>query len=892
MLNRIRRKLFNRKTHLQDRLFLLLAAIAMSGMLIAFFSGLLLGENAESLASTLGGFCVFLVIIIVGYRTGRLNLAANLVAVLLIFVLFPIVFFTSGGIYGGSPLWFLFCMVFVSMILRGRIRIILLVSQLLIASLCYYIQRYHPGFVIPHSINEFYLDSLSALIIIGVILSALMIFQIYVYTKENEISSAQKEEIEKLNRAQSRFFSSMSHEIRTPINTIIGLNEMILREEVGAEVAENAANIQAASKLLLSLINDILDMSQMQAGQMQLTLSSYRPGELVADVVSMMQVRAAEKELEFMVSMDQDIPSGLLGDEVRIKQILINILNNAIKYTKSGSVSMTVQGVRRQEGEELTLIISVTDTGIGIKKESIPYLFSAYKRMDEEKTRHIEGTGLGLSIVKQLLDLMGGRISVNSVYTRGSTFIVEIPQKITDETPSGELLFAGRQNAARQHYHQSFEAPSARVLAVDDTPSNLMVVQKLLRATKVQVDTAGSGAEALEKTFENEYQIILMDHMMPEMDGIECAERIRSQTGGRSRDARIVALTANAGSQERALYVQAGFDGYLLKPVGVHALEDEIRGLLPPALITASFSEGEHPEESASWIKKSPKRSNVLITAPSVADLPGELLEKHEIQTIPLKVVTEKGVFRDGVDIDTKAVIAYIGEKHKRADIIPLQPGELEDFFAAGLERANNIILLTASAKMQDSAFETGIEAARMFENVKVYDTGSISAGLGYMALEACRMAEEGKNTEEILEELDILKKEVRISFIVEDLEYLVRSGQIRNKVFSRLTKALMIRPVLEMRKGRMSVAGIYFGSKKRVWKKYIRKALKHPERIDRSRLFIGHVGLGNREINEIRTEVARRGIRFDEVIVTQASPVIAANAGPGTFGLVVRRRG
>ena len=251
----------------------------------------------------------------------------------------------------------------------------------------------------------------------------------------------QRKEIYMLNKSQNSFFSNMSHEIRTPINTIIGLNEMILREDVSEEVIEDAVNIKAAGKLLLNLINDILDMSKFQSGSMQLLIEPYHTGDMLSDIVGMLWIRAKDKKLDFNVDVSPDIPAELIGDEVRIKQVLINIINNAIKYTKEGSVSLTVQ-CERKDDKTCNMIYMVSDTGIGIKSEDIPYLFSAFKRVDETSTKHIEGTGLGLSIVKQLVDIMGGKITVNSVYKKGSTFMIEIPQRIEREDSVGNYDFA------------------------------------------------------------------------------------------------------------------------------------------------------------------------------------------------------------------------------------------------------------------------------------------------------------------------------------------------------------------------------------------------------------------------------------------------------------------
>ena len=251
-------------------------------------------------------------------------------------------------------------------------------------------------------------------------------------------SEAQKKELEGLSQAQNTFFSSMSHEIRTPINTIIGLNEMILREEISDEVAQDAANIQSAGKMLLHLINDILDMSKLESGQMEIVNSTYNTADMLSDIVGMLWIRAQDKGLKFSVEVEPSLPSQLVGDEMRIRQVLINILNNAIKYTKEGSVKLSIQ-CENKGSNTSKIIYTVSDTGMGIRKENIPHLFDAFKRMDEDKNKYIEGTGLGLSIVKQLVDMMNGTITVNSIYMKGSTFIIEIPQEIADDTEVGDI---------------------------------------------------------------------------------------------------------------------------------------------------------------------------------------------------------------------------------------------------------------------------------------------------------------------------------------------------------------------------------------------------------------------------------------------------------------------
>ena len=731
------------------------------------------------------------------------------------------------------------------------------------------------------------LFSYVSLIMISVAVAIMVVLEINLFTKEKKRTEEQKKEIEMLNAAQNQFFSSMSHEIRTPINTIIGLNEMILRENVSEEVIEDAVNIRSAGKMLLNLINDILDMSKFKSGKMHLLIMPYQTGNMLSDLVGMLWIRAKEKNLEFRINVSPNVPAELIGDEVRIKQILINILNNAIKYTKEGSISLTVQSEKIDE-ETYNIIYTVADTGIGIKKEDMPYLFSAFKRVDEDTTNHIEGTGLGLSIVKQFLDLMGGKITVNSLYTKGSTFIVEIPQKRVNENLIGEFDFEKKHGYAKKsEYKKKFEAPEARILVVDDNEANLMVVNKLLRDTKVVIDTVTSGKAALKKTQNIEYNVIFMDHLMPEMDGIECKRQIRNQVGGSSRESKIVVLTANADEENRELYVREAFDGYLAKPVSGEDLEKELYRLLPKDIVKVLGDDGEIVEETISWMHGSKQRKMVAISTESVADLPSELTEKYGIQLIPHKVQTAEGVFKDGAEIDTAGVIKYMEET--KNDITPMAPEakEHELFFAKQLAYANNVIHIAISSKIGNSGFPPATDAAKAFDNVFVVDCGHLSSSQGLIVLEAARLAENGMGPKHILEELESMKKKVHTSFIVDNLDYLARAKQVNVRT-ANLVKSLMGRPVLVLKKGRMKLGKIYFGSSRTAWKAYINSCLSNPSRIDTSILFVTYVGLSKKDMDWIR-EYVEKSVKFDEIYFQQASASIAVNCGPGTFGLLYK---
>ena len=502
---------------LRERMFRIVTGVCM----IAIAFTLPMGRSIWNVLILVASLAAMGMIVKVSIQKKRIHAGATLIAVMLL-TLFPITFFSAGGFYSGVPEWFVLCFIYVCITLQGRRRSVFFGLCTVETLLCYGTAFYFPALASPNTQYAALFDSAFSMIMVGLLTSILLMFLSRMYEEENALSRRQKKEIEELNRAENHFFSSMSHEIRTPINTIIGLNEIILREDISEEVAENARNIQGASKLLLSLINDILDISKIKSGKMEIVNVSYETGALFSEIVNMIWIKAREKGLEFKLHVDASIPSMLCGDEVRIKQVLINLLNNAVKYTSEGSVTLSVR-CERLELNRVRVWYSVEDTGQGVKKENIPYIFNAFRRVDEERNRYIEGTGLGLSIVQQLVELMGGEISVNSVYTKGSKFVVVLDQDIVDEKELGTFTLASRTRAREgEPYRQSFEAPDAHILVVDDNDMNLMVVKKLLAETKIQIDTASSGAECLRLTQNHHYDSI------PSISGIRWSMRIQS----------------------------------------------------------------------------------------------------------------------------------------------------------------------------------------------------------------------------------------------------------------------------------------------------------------------------------------------------------------------------
>ncbi|MCR5179078.1 MAG: response regulator [Lachnospiraceae bacterium] len=380
-----------------------------------------------------------------------------------------------------------------------------------------------------------------------------------------------RDEAERANSAKSRFLANMSHEIRTPINTIMGMDELILRENASPTVTGYARDIMHASESLLSIVNDILDLSKIESGKMNLVEKEYDTRALIRGLITMILVKSAAKDLTFNTEIDPGLPSRLYGDDGKIRQVLLNLLTNSVKYTEKGSFTLRINAVPG-EGDMVRMDYSVSDTGIGIRQEDMDKLFSAFERLDEKRNSGIQGTGLGLDISRQFVALMGGELRCESVYGEGSTFGFSLEQKVIDATPIGEFRIDDETAGSREEYKPVFIAPEAEVLAVDDNIMNLKVLEGLLRPTKVRLTTAMSGRECLEKLAGGHFDIVLLDHMMPEMDGIETLHEIRKTDS----ETPVIALTANAVGDASEYYLGEGFNGYLSKPVNSGKLEETL----------------------------------------------------------------------------------------------------------------------------------------------------------------------------------------------------------------------------------------------------------------------------------------------------------------------------
>ncbi|MBQ7153974.1 MAG: response regulator [Synergistaceae bacterium] len=493
-------------------------------------------------------------------------------------------FFLDGGKFGGVPVFFILAIVATPFFLNMAQAVVMVCLEIAAYVLNALFVSWYPA-----SVDEALAlpeHMFLPLIIVAAALGVLCMLYTYAYRHQQVRLDTAISEAKSANEAKSSFLENMSHEIRTPMNSILGMNEMILREEDRPEIKEYALVVQRSGRALLGIINDILDFSKLQDRKMEIVHVRYDLSSLINDLVNIAAEQAKKKSLNFSVNVDKEIPRILDGDEYHIRQVMLNIMNNAIKYTERGGVTVTI-GYEKVDAYTIMLKCSVTDTGIGIKSEDVENIFRPFEHVESSRKFSADGSGLGLPIVQKLLQLMDSELRIESVFHKGSTFSFDIKQGVVKWEPIGDYERAFTMAASHQarHFTQSFQAPDARVLVVDDADVNLLVFANLLKKTKIKIDTASSGVEMLQMVRMNHYNMIFLDHRMPGMDGIEAFHNMKKMTDGLNYNTPVVALTANAVLGARQLYIDEGFSDYISKPVDTVRLEQILLEYLPPDLV-------------------------------------------------------------------------------------------------------------------------------------------------------------------------------------------------------------------------------------------------------------------------------------------------------------------
>ncbi len=579
----IRNKFLDKRLDFRVRLFNVLAMAGMTiGMIMAVlgvFTNAGFWNILVNLIAAVFAFCL----LYYSYKSGKYRQCYMFTTIIIFLIFFPVMFFSAGGYHSGMPSFFVFAILFTVFMLEGKKIIVMTAIEMLV-----YIGICLVAYAYPQSVHFFKTEQeLLTDIIIGfpcvsIALGITLFIHFKMYNKQQQELETAREEALRLSEAKSNFLANMSHEIRTPINVMLGMNEMVIRERSLEQVRDYSRNIQNAGKTLLTLIDNILDMSKIESGKLEIVSENYQTADLIDDLVMIGMERVSRYGLEFEVQADENLPCGLTGDFIHIKQVAANFLSNAAKYTKQGGVTLSFAQKPGNAPDEIQLCISVSDTGIGIKEENIALLFDAFTRGDLKAHRNIEGTGLGLAIAQNFTDLMQGYIDVKSRLGHGSVFSVEIPQKVHNKTPLHKRTITAKEEAEGEG---SFIAPGGNVLVVDDSAENLLVVKSLLSRTLLRVDTVTSGKECIKAVAKKQYHVILMDYMMPDMDGIDTLRALKEILGF---DTPVVALTANVMAEVRQTLLNAGFIEYLSKPIIWKDLEEMLIGLLPADLITVN----------------------------------------------------------------------------------------------------------------------------------------------------------------------------------------------------------------------------------------------------------------------------------------------------------------
>ena len=705
MIKKVLGKLFSTELSFKARVFDLLA---LTGFLVSTFTFIISFINGTSLLNTavlLSSAVLSAVLLIYSSKTGKYYICYIITIIFIFMILFPIMFFTAGGYMSGMPCFFVFATTFTLFMLEGKTGIVFSAAEIGIYIICCIIAHLYPEMVTHFPDDKaVMIDVITGIVVSSIALGTSMFFQLKMYNDQQKLLESAITDAKQSNKAKGIFLANMSHEIRTPINVILGMNELIKRSRDLDEIHEYTTVLQSSGDHLLSIINNILNVTQIESGRIIVASKPYRTDSLLSELISIGTELCTRKGLVFKTDISPDMMSILEGDKGHLRQLITNFISNAAKYTEQGSVLLSAKTTVQDDNNAL-LRITVTDTGIGIPEQELGHIFEIFKRGKNAVESTVDGTGLGLAISKDLADSMSGNLIVESEENKGSTFGIELVQKIYDSSPVGQFMTVLNEKTSTD----SVIAPECRILAVDDNESNLRVIKKLLERTLITVDTAQDGLTAADMAGKNAYDLIFLDYMMPGTDGIETLKIMKNKDLIESTP--VVALTAEvlAGSEEK--FLSTGFTSYLSKPVSWHDLEKTLITLLPKDKIIIDSS------------------SDNTISDEEMKDL-SDKLKKY--------------------DIDLAAGISYLSGNITRFC-------SLAEIFADGYDRTNEKVRRMFADNDEGLAFEVhslkssskGIGAMSLFEfaqelekHIKTGDTDFVSNSGNLLLLEWKRAAE------------------------------------------------------------------------------------------------------------------------------------------------------
>ncbi len=573
LLKRLKEYIVPKDAEIQVAAFNILAVCGILVSAITAFINSFSGNYVVAIAD-LSGVFVSWALIVYCHRTENYKMAMTLTAFIIFLGLFTALYFFQGGYHSGIPAFFIFGVVFTAFLLNGMSMVILVVIEL-VWYVCLIIwSYYHPDTLNTNEYN-FMTRVILDMTLVSISLAVTMYFQIRVYRKKQKELNVAVLAADDANRAKSDFLAKMSHDIRTPLNTIMAMNELIVANTSSAKIREWVNDSNVSSRILMSLINDMLDLTRIEAGKLELLEQSWDVKKLFDEMAKTWKVHADRPGLEFVYDLDENVPEYLIGDEDVIRKITNNLLSNSVKYTRSGSITFKIGMDNRN------LMITVSDTGIGIAPEYLQSIFKPFERGAQTVYKETSGSGLGLAIVKELVDAAGGTISCESVVDEGTTFTVVIPQRLPSS--ADDVRHAERDESNEERANRHFIAPDARILVVDDNPSNRKVIEAFLEPTLIRIDDVESGFEALEMLDIKEYDLVLMDLRMPKMDGVETLEKIRTDYPG--FETPFVVLTADIMNDVRERLLGQGFADFLAKPVNSAELLALVQKYIPEKIM-------------------------------------------------------------------------------------------------------------------------------------------------------------------------------------------------------------------------------------------------------------------------------------------------------------------